>query len=128
MKDIKHNKININTNCSEKLLTTISAGHILQSLHEMIDKKFNREDRSKFVSPNALKNTLTLWYITNEFIDYEPKLVSRLLKELVSNGSVITNLDIDNVFPFDAYFIPKTELIDDKDYNNYIDIKRKIIN
>lgn len=101
--------------------------NMLATLHSLIDKKFNRKDSSKMVSPILLKSQLTLWSIASELIDYKPQEISMELKKLVNNGSVVTNLDNEKTFIFDAYFIPKTELIDEKEYEIYLKVKSKIL-
>lgn len=47
-----------------------SANDILQALHRMIDKKFVRTKRGKYVNPHILKAKMTLWSIAAEFINY----------------------------------------------------------
>lgn len=101
---------------------------LLKQLHLMIDKKFNRINRDKYVNPFILKAKLTLFSISKEFIDYDPKFIVKLLKILVKRGSVITNIDEPNINPFDAYFIPSTELADESEYIAYSKGKNKFIN
>lgn len=100
--------------------------NLLSTLHSLIDKKFNRKDRSKMVAPDLLKSKLTLWGIATELIDYKPEEISQELKKLVNDGSVVTNLDREATFVFDAYFIPKTELLDEEEYKIYLKVKSKI--
>lgn len=104
-----------------------SAEDILQALHIMIDKKFGRTKRGKYVNPHILKAKMTLWNIAGEFINYEPELICKLLKELIERGSIESNLNNENIYPFDAYFIPKTELIDEKLYDTYTHVKRRVL-
>lgn len=104
-----------------------SADDILKSLHIMIDKKFGREKRDKYVNPHILKAKMTLWSIAGEFINYEPELICKLLKELIERGSIESNLDNEKIYPFDAYFIPKEELMDEKLYDTYAHVKRRVL-
>lgn len=105
----------------------LSADDLLLRIHDMIDKKFNRADRSKYVSPYLLKLKMTLWSMSGEFIDYDPGIILGLLTELVNRGSVVTNIGEDGVYPFDAYYIPKAELMDEKAYDIYVSVKKKIM-
>lgn len=91
-----------------------SADDMLQALHIMIDNKFGRTKRGKYVNPYILKAKMTLWSIAEEFINYDPELICKLLKELIERGSIESNLDNEKIYPFDAYFIPKSELMDEK--------------
>lgn len=100
-----------------------SADDILQALHVYIDKKFGRKERGKYINPYILKEKMTLWSISEEFVNYEPETICKLLKELIERGSIESNLDSENSYPFDAYFIPKTELIDEALYDTYISVK-----
>ena len=95
------------------LLPTVFSQSILKELHNIIDRKFNRTDRSKKVSPVLLKNKMTLWSLAEEFINESPEKLSESLRELTERGSVVSNIDEDGIYPFDAYFIPKTELINE---------------
>lgn len=101
--------------------------NMLTTLHSLIDKKFNRKDRSKMISPILLKSQMTLWSIASELIDYKPQEISMELKKLVNDGSVLTNLDNEKTFVFDAYFIPKTELLDEEEFKIYMKVKSKIM-
>jgi len=113
---------------SNGMLPTVpSADDILKALHIMIDKKLGRTERGKYVNPYILKAKMTLWSIAGEFIDYEPELICKLLKELIERGSIESNLGDENIYPFDAYFIPKTELMDEKLYDTYAYVKRKVL-
>lgn len=105
----------------------ISANDVLRTLHQMIDNKFGRTERGKYVNPHLLKTKMTLWSIAGEFANYEPELICKLLKELIERGSLISNMDEEKINPFDAYFIPKSELIDEEEYNIYAKVKRKVI-
>lgn len=100
--------------------------NLLSTLHSLIDKKFNRKDRSKMIALNLLKTQLTLWSIATELNDYKPQEIAMELKKLVKDGSVVTNLDKETTFPFDAYFIPKTELLNEEEFNIYLKVKSKI--
>lgn len=99
---------------------------VLSRLHDVIDRKFDRKDRSKFVEPVLLKLKMTLWSLSEEFGDCEPELVSQLLKELVKEGRVVSNVDQEGVHGFDVYFIPSTELLNEEMVNTYHHIKKKL--
>lgn len=100
---------------SKPMLAAVpSADEVLQHLHLMIDHKFGRKKRDKYVNPHILKAKMTMWSIAGEFINYEPELICKLLKELIERGSVVSNLNDEHIYPFDAYFIPKNELMDEK--------------
>lgn len=103
----------------------LTSNDILAELHYIIDEKFKRTDRSKMVNPILLKNQLTLWFISQHFINENPEVIAILLKELVKEGRVVTNLD--EVSPIDAYFIPKTELIDEESFKIYSNINKKLL-
>ena len=121
-------KTAIKNMASNLLLPTVpSADDMLDALHVMIDRKFRRTKRDKYVNPHILKATITLWSIGGEFINYEPKIICKLLKELVARGSVESNLGNENIYPFDAYFIPKTELMNEKSYDTYAYVKGRIL-
>jgi hypothetical protein len=105
----------------------ILANEVLKKLHEMIDTKFNREKRGKYVNPYLLKTKMTLWSISGEYIDKDPAEIAVLLKRLIQRGSVISNIDQSGVFPLDAYFIPTTELMDEKEFDIYARINREIL-
>ncbi len=103
----------------------LTTDDVLKALHAMIDKKFGRVKRGKFVSPHLLKSKMTLWSISGEFMDYEPELIAPLLKDLVKQGVVESN--IESTYPLDAYFIPKSELMDEKLYDTYAYVKKKVL-
>lgn len=84
--------------------------NVLSRLHKMIDAKFGRQKRDTKVDSIRLKHSLTLFAISKEFIKEDPETIVTVLKQLVRQGRVITNIEQENVNPFDAYFIPKTEL------------------
>lgn len=105
----------------------ILANEVLKKLHEMIDTKFNRKKRGKYVNPYLLKAKMTLWSISVEYIDQDPTAIVVLLKRLIQRGSVASNIDQAGVFPFDAYFIPTTELMDEKEFDVYARINREIL-
>ncbi|GEM_PF-5858231 len=88
----------------------VSANDMLNRLHQMIDVKFSRKKRSEKVCNIRVKCALTLFAISNEFLIYDPEQIMIILKQLVKEGRVVTNIDEQNVNPFDAYFIPKSEL------------------
>ncbi len=96
---------------------------ILKELHKIIDRKFNRTDRSKKVNPLLLEAKMTLWCLAEEFKHKDPSELVELLKELVVRGSVVTNIEEEGVYPFDAYFIPKTELLDKDQFKIYAHVK-----
>jgi hypothetical protein len=107
----------------DALLPTVPAREVLKKLHQIIDSKFKRTDRAKKVNPNLLETKMTLWSLVEEFKDTKPEDLSVLLRELVDRDSVVTNLNEEGVYPFDAYFIPKTELIDKKQFQIYAHVK-----
>ncbi len=86
------------------------AQDLLRALHLMIDQRFNRMDGRKMIDPILLKHKITMHGIAQAFANYNPALIATLLKELVKHGWVVTNVYEEKVYPFDAYFIPKTEL------------------
>lgn len=83
---------------------------LLHQLHVMIDKKFNRTNRSVKIDPIVLKAKMTSWAIADEFVEVDPVVMDMLFRKLVERGSVVTNIDDEGVSPFDIYFIPATEL------------------
>lgn len=87
----------------------ITEDKMLEMLHNLIDKKFKRESRRKYIDPILLKSKITLYALSGEFSDYEPSMISKTLKSLTDSGRVVTNLDEGKCFAPDAYFIPKTE-------------------
>ncbi len=99
---------------------------ILQRLHKVIDEKFKRTNRTKRIDPFALKMTLTMWTLSEEFEDIEPSEMVGILQELVTRDSVETNIFDDGVNPFDAYFIPKTELMSEEDFKTYMRVKGEL--
>ena len=106
----------------------LSENVILKRLHDFIDKKFNRKDRTKKVSPVLLENKMTLWNISEEFKDVNPELMAKLLRKLVTRGSVASNIDEDGIYPFDAYFIPVEEIINKEHFKIYLSIKKILHN
>ena len=108
------------------MLPTALATEVLKKLHQIIDKKFKRSDRSKKVNPVLLKAKMTLFTLADEFSDKDPGELQKLLKELVDKGSIVTNLNNEGVYPFDAYFIPKTELIDEELFKIYLHVKSQL--
>lgn len=103
-------------------METITDTEVMKRLHQMIDVKFNRTDRMKKINPFLLEAKMTLWSITGEFVDEDPVYIGTLLRQLVQRGSIVTNL-AEGVYPLDAYFIPKVELIDKEDFKIYARIK-----
>ncbi len=99
---------------------------ILQRLHKVIDEKFNRTDRTKRVDPFLLKKKVTMWALAKEFEDIEPTEMVGILQDLVIRDSVETNIFDDDVNPFDAYFIPKTELMSEEDFKTYMRVKGEL--
>ena len=96
---------------------------ILSRLHQIIDKKFNRIDRNKKVNPVLLENGMTLFSLIDEFPDKTPEEMAVFLKTLVARKSVVTNMGNEDIFPFDAYFIPSTEIIDKEYFKIYCYVK-----
>ncbi|MCS4164438.1 hypothetical protein [Sphingobacterium sp. BIGb0116] len=88
----------------------VSANEVLSRLHQMIDVKLSRKKRSEKVCSIRVKYALTLFAISNEFLTYDPEQIMIILKQLVKEGRIVTNIDEQNVNPFDAYFIPKSEI------------------
>ena len=107
---------NMDNNAPENIL--------LGKLHEMIDKKFKRRVRGKKIAPVELKNAMSMWSIAKEFGETKPEEMVVLLKLLVDRGSVVTNLNDEIAHPFDAWFIPETEMIDEKAFKIYLTIKK----
>ena len=118
----KDSKLNKNLNIKSELPTE-PACNILKTLHLIIDKKFKRTNRTKKVNPILLEQEMTLWTLADEFKDIKPSELSLLLKELVAGDSVVTNLGDDGIYPFDAYFIPKTEMINKENFIIYNYVK-----
>lgn len=83
---------------------------ILEVLHSLIDKKFKRKNRSELIERSRLQQQITLYAISAEFLSVEAFTVSALLQEMVAEKLVVTNLGNENVHPFDAYFLPVSEL------------------
>lgn len=106
----------------------LSADDILKHLHVIIDNKFGRTNRAKKVNPNLLELKITLFTISKEYENQEPELISNLLKELVKRGSVTTNFGNKGVYPFDAYFIPTTEILNKEHFEIYTYVKRILHN
>lgn len=101
--------------------------HILRKLHEIIDIEFKRTDRGKYVNPYLLKSKITLFCLSKYFINENPKELVNKIKELIKRGSVISNINDDGVNPFDAYFVPKSELLDEMEFDTYCKIKKQIL-
>lgn len=83
---------------------------LLETLHSMIDNKFNRKKREKITDMVRLKNSVTLHAICLRLFDYDPESIADTMMRLVKRGSVATNMYDDNIHPFDSYFIPISEL------------------
>lgn len=101
--------------------------NLLRKLHEIIDIEFKRTDRSKYVNPYLLKSKITLFCLSKYFIDENPTELVFRLKELIKRGSVISNINDNGVNPFDAYVIPKQELLDETEFDTYTKIKKQLL-
>ena len=105
----------------------LTSDRLLVKLHEMIDIKFNRKNRSKLIAPPELKARMSLVAITREFFEeYSPDLIAVLMMKLIANGSVVSNIGEEGIYPTDAYFIPKTEMMDEEAYRIYSSVKNRI--
>lgn len=100
---------------------------LIRKLHEIIDKEFNRKDRSKKVSPYILKQRMTIWSLSKYFIGENPIDLVLNLKKLIDRGSVVSNMIDVSFFPFDSYFIPKSELLDEKEFDIYLQVKKQLL-
>lgn len=100
---------------------------ILAELHKFIDIKFSRKDRSKVIDPNMLKIKLTMYSLVEYFgnLGISPEYLAREFRLLALNESIVTNIDDFGIHPFDAYFVPKTELkISDENMIIYNEINK----
>lgn len=84
---------------------------LLEILHSLIDKKFKRKNRSELIERHRLEQQITLWSICDEIIDSNPAEICLLFKQMIAEKSVVTNMSDDfSVYPFDAYFLPASEI------------------